>query len=155
MSKKRFRLQFKFWLDANKPDEYRLAEIIDDLKLRGTFSRAVRDGIRLMVDLWNGNLDVLLELFPGVENAFYERFTRQQPVPEVAIHEQLARLESLLLQQGNTPVVNTNSGPKPLNVPKIAGPQFDDADDLIVVKKAKSDGKSAQNFLDSAFSLIQ
>ena len=155
MAKSRFRLQYKFWLDLNKPHEKELAELIEDLKEQRSFSGVVRDGIRLIVDLWHGNLDVLLELFPGVETAFYERFQQQQPVPEVAIHEQLARLESLLLQQGNTPVATANSGPKPMNVPQIAGPTDDGAEDLIVIKKAKSDGKSAQNFLDSAFSLIQ
>ena len=155
MAQKRFRLQYKFWLDLNKQDEHELAEIIANLKQGRAFSQAVRDGIRLVADLWKGNLDVLLELFPGVEEAFYEQFQQQQPVQDVSLQEQLARLESLLLQQGNTPVATTNSGPKLLNVPKVAGPQFEDDDALIVMKKAKGDGSSAANFLNSALNLIQ
>ena len=155
MAKSRFRLQYKFWLDLNKPEEHNLAEAIEDLKEQRAFIRAVRDGIRLVVDLWNGNLDVLLELFPGVEEAFYERFQQQQPASDASLQEQLARLESLLLQQGNAPVAMSNSGPKPLKVPEISGPKLDDDSDLIVMKKAQGDGSSAANFLNSALNLIQ
>jgi len=52
MAADRFRLQYKFWLDMNKPDEEALAEVIDELKQDRTYTRVVRDGIRLVVDLW-------------------------------------------------------------------------------------------------------
>ena len=163
MTTKRFRLQYKFWLDVNKADEHQLAEIIEDLKQGRVFTQALRDGIRLIVDLLNGNLDVLLALFPWIEDAFYQRFLEQQPAQDFTIQEQLARLERLLIEQGNTPistlaepVAATSSGrPKPMVVPQIASPAFDDNDGVeLVIKKAKSDGRSAQNFLDSAFSLL-
>ena len=152
MAQLRFRLQYKFWLDLNKQDEHELAEVIEDLKQGRAFSQAVRHGIRLMVDLWGGNLDVLLELFPGVEEAFYQRFMEQHPVQDNNLQEQLARLENLLIQQGNAPVVQAISGPKSLKVSPVAGPQ---TGDTILIKKARSDGSSARNFLDSAFGLIQ
>ena len=56
MTKERFRLQFKFWLDVNKPDEYALAEIIAELKENKTFSKAIRDGIRLVQALGQRDL---------------------------------------------------------------------------------------------------
>jgi hypothetical protein len=155
MAKERFRLQFKFWLDVNKPDEYELAETITELKESKVYSRVVRDGIRLMVDLWRGNLDTLLTLFPWVEEAFYERFTAHEPTPEIGLQEQLARLEQLLLQQGNQPIGTTQAGPKQMNIPPIAAPRFDDLTDQVVLKKARSDGQAVQNFLDSAFGLQQ
>lgn len=153
MAKERFRLQFKFWLDVNKADEYHIAELIDELKRGGAFSKAIRDGLRLIADLWRGNLDVLLTLFPWVEDAFYERFAAQQPDTDDALQQRLDSLEKLLLQQGNVPLETAVSGPKPLakGVPKSDTPD----DDLLVMRKAQSDGSSSRNFLDSAFSLVQ
>ncbi|MAS35621.1 MAG: hypothetical protein CL610_16545 [Anaerolineaceae bacterium] len=162
MATNRFRLQFKFWLDMHKPDEQQLAKEIDQLKQGRAFSQVVRDGIRLIMDLWNGNLTVLLALFPWVEDAFYQRFLEQQPNPETTIQEQLQRLEQLLIEQGNTPIENiaqpgaaTPGSPKAMIIPQVNNAVFeDDNQSELVVKKAKSDGKSAQNFLDSAFGLI-
>ena len=61
---KRFRLMYKFWLDVNKPDEFELAEQIDELKVGHTFTRTIRDGLRLIQSLRQGRVDVLLEMFP-------------------------------------------------------------------------------------------
>ena len=163
MSTTRFRLQYKFWLDLNKAEESELADIIADLKQERTFSRVVRDGIRLMVSLMQGRLDLLLALFPGVEDAFYARFQEQQPDKDSTLQAQLERLEALLLAQGNTPITglsaarNTpNIGPKSLAVPSVPGPSIDPEDSLhLVVRKAQSDDQSARNFLDSAFALQQ
>ena len=63
----RFRLQFKFWLDVNKPDEEALADLCDDLKRRGLYTKTIRDGISLVDDLRNGRLDVLFTLYPWVK----------------------------------------------------------------------------------------
>lgn len=156
MAKERFRLQFKFWLDVNKPEEYELAEMIAELKEGKAFSGAVRDGIRLLVDLWRGNLDVLLTLFPWVEDAFRERFAAQQPAPDYGLQRRMDDLEKLLLQQGNVPLEPSASGPKPLAKVTASAPKSDTSDDeLLVMRKAKSDGSSSKNFLDSAFSLVQ
>jgi hypothetical protein len=148
-----------FWLNVKKDDENQLANLIDELKQARMFSRVVRDGIRLMVDLWHGNLDLLLELFPWVEDAFYQRFIEQQPTETVSIQEQLHHLERLLLEQGSQPISSiaaTNGNPKPLLPDSKPRPlEIPDDDDLqLVVKQAASDGKASQNFLDSAFSLI-
>ncbi len=156
MARKRFRLQYKFWLDVNNPQEQQLAEQIEGLKQGRIFSQVVRDGIALIVDLWNGNIDVLLALFPWVEEAFYKRFSERQPSADYTLQEQLTRLERLLLEQGNTPMIASNGGPKPLAVTAPTKPINDEDDDIIVpIKKAKSSGTSAQNFLNSAFGLIQ
>ena len=118
-----------------------------------------------MTDLWRGNLGVLLTLFPWVEEVFYERFREQQAAPDYALREHLARLERLLLEQGNTPISDlrtpeaaTRGAPKPIAVSTVPGPapDFDDHENDVEleVKKSVGTGKqAAENFLASAFSL--
>jgi len=154
MAADRFRLQYKFWLDMNKPDEEALAEVIDELKQDRTYTRVVRDGIRLVVDLWRGRVEVLLALFPWVEDYFYQRFKEQHVADNDAIAQQLQRLEKLLVAQGNQPIA---SGPKPLNVPRVASPKHDDnADDVALLKasmRKDMSTDSAENFLKSMMNL--
>ena len=152
MAARRFRLQVMFWLDLHKSEESELADLIAELKERRNFSRAVRDGIRLIWSLGQGNLDVLLALFPWVEDAFYECFKEREPASDATLQQQLARLETLLLQQGNVPI---ETGPKKLLTPPVT-PEDDDFDDnLLVIRKAASECESARNFLDAAFNLVQ
>lgn len=66
----RYRSQFKFWLDVNKPDEAALAALCEDLKRRGLYTKTIRDGIRLVDDLRNGRLNVLFTLYPWVKELF-------------------------------------------------------------------------------------
>jgi len=142
-----------FWLDMNKPDEYALAETIAELKEAKAFSRAVRDGIALIVDLWRGNLDVLLDYFPWIEDTFYKRFQEQQPAAEYPLHEQLSRLEQLLLEQGTAPVLEPNSirsGSRP-----VAMPDPDDDRELLRITQAATSNETAQNFLSSVLGLQQ
>lgn len=72
MDKKRFRMRFVFWLDLQKQDENQIAEQIEILKQERSFSKAVRNGIRLICDLRAGRTDVLLELFPWVAERFQQ-----------------------------------------------------------------------------------
>lgn len=51
--------------------------------------------------------------------------------------------------------MDTMHSPRPMAVPSIPGAADDDDTALLTVKKAKSEGKSAQNFLDAAFKLVQ
>ena len=64
MARKSFRQRFVFWLDIEKDHEADIAEAIDSLKQKRSFSKTIRDGIRLIVDLRAGRTDVLFELFP-------------------------------------------------------------------------------------------
>ena len=135
----RFRLRFTFWLDMHKPDEAQLAEIIDQLKLNRSFAATIRDGIRLVADLRAGRTEVLFELFPWIKDTL-------QPMPSVpaerGLQEQIARLEALLLAQGNVPIKS------PL------APESAHTDRKSQVKVAASSGKAdaktvAQNFANS------
>lgn len=97
----RFRLRFTFWLDMHKGDEAELAETIESLKQDRTFAATIRDGIRLICDLRAGRVEMLLTLFPWVREAL-------QPTPttttDARLQEQIARLEALLIAQGNVPI---------------------------------------------------
>lgn len=63
-----FRLQMKFWLDANKPLERELGLYLDDLRLQRKFTPTIRNAVRLYKSLQEGRADVLFELFPNIQD---------------------------------------------------------------------------------------
>lgn len=157
--KKRFRLRFPFWLDLLKPDEAALAETIDTLKSQRAFASSIRDGLRLIVDLRAGRLDVLLELFPWVA----QKLSTAGSAGNGDLERRLDELQRLIMVQGSIaapppdyPVMKPVGGPKPLNVPAVALPRFDDDDEgeTIVLKKGNSSG-AGMNFLNAALGLQQ
>lgn len=160
---KRYRMRYDFQLNIAKDDELAIAEQIANLKTQGLYSKTVRDGIRLVSDLREGNLGVLFELFPWVRAEFLEYVASTQPQKsdtETNIQKQLARIEELLANgetASSAPRIDSGvGGPKKMVVPQVAAPALDDDDtDLLVVAKAKSSGNASQNFLNSAFRLIQ
>ena len=96
-----YRIMQKFWLDVSKRDERELAQQIVELKDRRAFASSIRDALKLFLDLKQGRVEVLCELFPWVREAF-----QSAPVApaEQGLQEQIARLEALLLAQGNVPI---------------------------------------------------
>ena len=66
MANKSYRLMFRFWLDIEKSDEESIANKIEILKNSRSYSKTIRDGIRLIWDLRQGKTDILREFFPGV-----------------------------------------------------------------------------------------
>ena len=139
----RFRLRFTFWLDMHKTDEAELAETIDQLKQNRSFASTVRDGIRLIADLRAGQTDVLFELFPWVKDALQA----SPPAPmEKGLQEQIARLEALLLAQGNVPIQSpTVASSAPETVRSVPKSQV-----KIAATTSKADAKTvAQNFANS------
>jgi hypothetical protein len=100
MSTKRYREKFTFWLNLTNNSEYEIAEQITELKRKRSFSKTIRDGIRLIYDLRQGNTTVLVELFPWVK----ENLKPQETTGEKVLREQLERLERLLIEQGNKPI---------------------------------------------------
>lgn len=96
-----YRVMQKFWLDVSKRDERELAQQIVELKNQRAYTSTIRDALRLFLDLKQGRADVLLELFPWLKEGLQPAQTAQ---PDQKLHEQIARLEALLLSQGNVPV---------------------------------------------------
>lgn len=152
--KKSYRLMFKFWLDVNKPTEACIADSIELLKNERSFSQAIRDGIRLIVDLRAGQTDVLHELFPWTATAN----PTQQLIPagqSPKLTSQLKRIEQLLREQQTSQSTLPAAGQgniKRLDTGNIARPTFDEDDEMPVLKINKatgSGGNATQNFLNS------
>jgi hypothetical protein len=134
--KYRPRKEFKFWLYHDRDEDSRLMEFIQYCKSTRQFARVVRDGIRLIWSLREGNTSILFELFPHMERQF-------NPDAEDLISE----FRQMLLQHRNEPVhqpVQIESGQaeqggrKLLSGAKIDLPLLDDDDDgdtIVLTKK--------------------
>lgn len=143
------RERFDFWLDLTKDEHFSLADLIHELKQQRAFARTIRDGIRLIHELRAGETELLFELFPWI--AQQQRAAGDGSDGD--LRREIAELK-LLMHQQNDGGYTMQGGPKAMTVPTISAPVFDDDMPALVMKKAKSDGRSAQNFLDSAFALI-
>jgi len=133
---KRFRLRFTFWLDLQKADEAALAETVEILKQNRSFVATIRDGIRLICDLRAGQTAVLFELFPWVREAVQPVATTDQ-----RLQEQIARLETLLLAQGNVPI--SSGAPRRHSAPSTEPT-------VVITGSSKADARTvADNFLKS------
>lgn len=165
----RRRVRLPVWLDLNKQDEAFIADEVADLKNNRRFASTVRDAMRLILDLRAGRLDVLLMLFPWIQEALTPAAT---PPDTENLERQIAELKQLMIEQGgnridpDAPMVAAPppklSGLQPLGSMKpIAGsnrslplPLDDDDDDMLVLKKdTRTD--ASQNFLNSMIGLQQ
>jgi hypothetical protein len=154
--------RYAFWLDYNKDEQLCLAVTIDELKRTRKFVSTIRDGIRLICDLRAGRLETLFELFPWVKVEFLAGVQPQETAGERALREQLARIEQQLLQQGNVPIQlpapalkPLSGGPKPMALPPISTPSFDDDDEDTIVLKKDTSTDSCRNFINSMLNLQQ
>jgi hypothetical protein len=151
--KYRPRKEFKFWLYHDLNEDSRLMEFIQYCKATRQFARVVRDGIRLIWSLREGNNAVLFELFPHLERQF-------KPDAE----ELIEQFRQMLLQHQTAPVQPTpqlesraeQGGPKAISAPKIVLPLLDDDDDgdTIVITKASDSSISKEvmaNMMKVAF----
>lgn len=155
--KNRFRIRYDFWLETDKPDHLQVAETIGQLKAERTFASVVRDGIMLVSRLRVGDIDLLLRLFPWVEQAILERHKGSNGGPDGGELDKLRQELDVLRQwvmnippdEKQPPIAASGAG---RTRPQRAADTDDDA--LLVVRQAQSDGKSsALNFLNSVDSL--
>lgn len=149
-----YRLQFKFWLDVNKPGEESIADIIEKLKNTRRYTEAVRSGLRLFWDLSQGKTDVLLELFPFVKQALGNGGGDDSG----GLRDEIAELKALIQEGRIEPIAPpAPTGLKPLGgLKQFAAPSFADEDEDmgLVVSKAEGGGNDAtQNFLNAMFAL--
>jgi|SRR5689334_5994341 hypothetical protein len=128
------RKRYNFWLDDKRAEDWNINELITNLKSKGQFTRAIREGLRLWVDLRAGNTAVLIELFPAFKD-------KLNPPPSAAPagggggHSELAKeIAAQIILQGGTPGYLLQSGatgkPKEIKSPKFDLPVFDDDSDL-------------------------
>lgn len=136
------RKQFKFWLLRDDAADQGLQEYIAYLKTMGSFTQTIRDGLRLMWTLRQGDLSILFELFPTLQSQLKPDHT---PLIE--------EIRAILLSQPMTTAAPP--GIKPIAMKPITMPIFDDDADeqpTVIIKTTASAGGTA-NFLEAAFKL--
>lgn len=148
------RKEYKFWLFHDLNEDSRLMEYIAYLKSSRQFARVIRDGIRLIWSLREGNLTILFELFPHLERQF-------NPDAE----DLIAEFREMLLANRSTPVQQpvmveavTGQGEtkKSLASIQLALPTIEDDDDnqdTIVIKKVTGSSLNGGNLLSGIFGL--
>lgn len=140
------RKEFKFWLYRDLSEDVRLMDYIKFLRDTRQFAKVLRNGLRLMWTLGEGDLTVLFELFPTLRSQF-------APNNEALIEE----FRQMLLQhQLPTPEIPklvsvSNGGAKPLPAPQIPMPTFDDEDTIVMRHDSGAGANSTASFLDAAF----
>lgn len=149
------RKEYKFWLFHDMPEHQRLMDFIQYCKSTRQFAKVVRDGIRLIWSLREGNTSVLFELFPHLERQF-------NPDSE----ELIAEFREMLLQHRNVPVaqqfqpeteihpIGQGTG-KLLSTKKLDLPLLDDDDDgeTIVISKSNKLISTGGNLLGGILGL--
>ena len=99
-----YRVQQRFWLDIARPAEDKLNREIEKMKKNRTFASTMRDSLRLIVDLREGKLDVLCELFPWVAEQLQKPAVQVvQPTPSDQFNDilkELNRLRTVVEQRG-------------------------------------------------------
>src|SRR5258705_13932405 len=112
------RKRFEFWLNDQRQEDWLVYELIGRLKKpskgQGQFTRAIREGIRLWASLRDGQIDVLLELFPWVREALTKP-TAITSVPSGAgqLDEIKSMLELVVRQQNPGGYMIQSSSPAP------------------------------------------
>lgn len=130
-----------FWLDDTKPDEDGLLNEIARLKAKRGFIGALRDGLRLILDLRQGKIEVLQELFPWVLDT-------TPSSNDIATRSDFERLEQLLTTFRPTHnVAQTHTRA----LTDGAHRALDGID--LEIKEAKSDENAAYNMILSGVSM--
>jgi hypothetical protein len=132
---------FKFWLYHDLAGDTRLMDYIAYLHRTRQFARTLRNGLRLMWTLGEGDLSVLFELFPGLQS-------RLAPSNDELI-EQFRQM----LQAQPVPVPPVLPTGQTLAAPQLLAPDFDDQDTILIQRDTRAGGRSASNFLDSVLGL--
>lgn len=153
------RKRFEFWLNDQRQEDWLVYELIGKLKKplkgQGQFTRAIREGLRLWTSLRDGQIDVLLELFPWVKEALAKSTTSQ--TTSGAAGNDLAKeiAAQIILQGGTAGYLMQSTSPsqpkqitgKQLTAPNFDMPKFDDEDELKLVIKADTSNAANDNFI--------
>lgn len=129
------RERVNFWLDLEKDDQFEVADMVFELKRQRAFSKTVRNGLRLMMDLQAGRVNVLLELFPDVVDAIAEQ-GRALPPGDPALPD-----------PADDPLY---AGHRIAHAP-IDAPTFDEDDTALVPRSKAPSVNAGQNFLTNVF----
>lgn len=129
--------QFRFWLDEYKPSENWLIGQVMRLKAARKYEPTMKAALRLIVDLHAGKLDVLLELFPFVEEHFKRMYS--QPAPAQAF----------------TPLLDKNPQPPDDQFTREMRPVALNEVELEVKQSAEADTNGGKNLLAQLLAATQ
>jgi hypothetical protein len=152
-----YRTQHRFWLDTNRQDERELAEYIVALKEKRTFISTLRDALRLIRDLRQGRVEVLLGLFPWVADYFKAQARLAHvpsPVPDfqLTLQAHLDRVEKLLSSRSVVEGNALSPIPPTALLPRQSREEIDI--EITVVGEDEEAGKRAtQNFMRSLMAI--
>lgn len=144
----RSRKRFTFWLYHDLVEDTRLMDYIEYLRKTRQFAKSVRNGLRLMWTLGEGDLSVLFELFPSLRSQFMPKGD-----------ELIEQFRQMLLQhQPTIPEIPKLDSPptgniKSLSVPQLTMPTFDDEDTIIMRRDTHAGEDITANFLNAALGM--
>jgi hypothetical protein len=95
------RKRFNFWLDDKRSEDWSINSLITDLKAKGQFTQAIRQGLRLWVDLKAGNTAVLIELFPQFKDKLHP--PTSTPTSGAGGSDLAKEIAAQIILQGGTP----------------------------------------------------
>lgn len=154
------RKRYNFWLDDKRADDWPVNDLITKLKAAGQFTRAIREGLRLWVDLRANRTDVLYELFPhmkpqvsgGGAGGDGSDTARIAAMLELFMAEQKQKNGYVMQSALPAPVQGTGNLK---GLKAIAAPTFEDDDlPMIVTSEKKVDGlQIAKNLVGSVLGL--
>lgn len=159
------RLKFDFRLNTANEHEKGIVKLINELKAERKYVGAVRDGLRLIADLRAGKIDVLVELFPWIVEAFKVQTIETAPPDSgsnIIVLNEIRHLQDLFLQYGTNDKRQDaksviSSGLKPAGLKPLQGahalpmPVFDEEDTLVLNRDTHTD--ASQNFMDAALGI--
>lgn len=96
---KRRRIQFKFWLDDNKPVESEMGASLDHLKAGRKYAKFMREAIGLMLSLMIGDVLMLCALFPGIVESIQQEARSRLLGDNARLKAQNEALQSIIDQQ--------------------------------------------------------
>ena len=76
--KRDYRRQYRFWLDECIPAEAELGRYVAELTDQRQFAPTIRDGLRLIRELRQGDISFLFELFPHIMSVIEREYLRDR-----------------------------------------------------------------------------
>lgn len=151
--------RFNFYLNFQKDDELLVAERIDDLKRRRSFTSVIREGIIIISELREGRVDTLLAHYPWIVDVIK---APQPPPDDGDLRREIADLKRIMLERGGASLPpppagypqmkQAGQGIGKLGSISLAMPTFDDDDNQDTLQMTVASGKmNGGNLLTDMF----
>jgi hypothetical protein len=136
---------WRFWLALDKPDDELLNRFCEWASEQRKLAQFIRDGLRLIGTLREGRIDVLIEMFPFVQQALAAD-VKPHSSDSGGTDRRLERIEQLLLENSQGTAYQMG-GFKPVALKKVAASSFDDDLDTLILEKSTATVSVSSNYL--------